>query len=175
MRTPLQLALGAVLLLAACRENPMHTALPPGHRSLDNRVGHCVVPSLARGDGPAIDAGHPQGADCDIGTHEDGTASSVLAPSNLTGSEASPMQIDLSWIDGNTNETGFVLQRRKLDPDNTWGSWTHVANLPAGTTSDGDTGLTPATTYQYRIRASNVFGCSSWSNKPLVSTPQLPS
>jgi len=38
-------------------------------------------------------------------------AAALNAPSNLIATSASPSQINLSWKDNSTNETGFSLER----------------------------------------------------------------
>ena len=50
-------------------------------------------------------------------TSNDGNGNSIttivpIAPSNLTGSVVSSSQINLSWTDNSTNETGFNIERK---------------------------------------------------------------
>ena len=40
------------------------------------------------------------------------TSTTVNAPSGLTASAASASQINLSWADNSTNETGFKIERK---------------------------------------------------------------
>jgi chitodextrinase len=49
--------------------------------------------------------------------------------------------------------------------------WSRVAVVPPHTTTFTDTGLTPGTTYTYRVRATNNSGASDWSNEVTVTTP----
>ena len=42
------------------------------------------------------------------------------------------------------------------------------------TTSAADGGLSPATTYAYRLRACNDVGCSPYSNEASATTPDIP-
>ena len=93
-----------------------------------------------------------------------------LAPSGLAASAISASQISLSWNDTATDETSFAVQR-STDGVN----WTvAAAALPANTTTFADTGLTSATTYQYRVSASNANGTSAWSNVASASTAAAP-
>jgi hypothetical protein len=72
----------------------------------------------------------------------------------------SSSEIDLSWQDNATDETGFTVER---SPDGS--TWTIVtSSLPADATSYADTGLSPGTTYLYRVKASNANGSSAYSN-----------
>lgn len=79
-------------------------------------------------------------------------------PSGLNANAVAFNQVDLSWIDGTENETGFTLDR---SPDNS--IWSQVADLPAGSTNYSDTGLSAETTYYYRVRAYNPNGFSAYT------------
>jgi len=81
------------------------------------------------------------------------------APGNLLASALSSSQIKLTWIDNSSDETGFRLER-SLDGV----TWTEFAVTNSNIISFSDTGLTTATTYQYRARAYNSAGNSSYSN-----------
>jgi len=88
-------------------------------------------------------------------------------PSGLTATAISQSQINLSWTDNAINETGYKVER---SPNGTTG-WTEiVGNLPAGTTSYSNTGLSASTTYHYRVRASNTGGNSGYSNVANATT-----
>src|SRR3989344_9006760 len=81
------------------------------------------------------------------------------APTSLTAASASATQINLSWTDNATDETGFVIQRK------TTGDYSQISTVAANTTSFSDTGLTAGTTYTYRIYATGAEGDSSFSNE----------
>jgi hypothetical protein len=87
------------------------------------------------------------------------------APSNLSATPISSTQINLSWRDNANNETGFKIERRIGG-----GSYSQIATLGANVTSYQDTGLTPNTTYYYRIRAYNSYGDSAYSNEASAIT-----
>ena len=70
-------------------------------------------------------------------------------PSSLNANAVSSSQINLSWTNGSTNESGLTVER---SPDGSTG-WTEIADLPAGSSSHNDTGLTAETTYHYRVSA----------------------
>ena len=89
------------------------------------------------------------------------------APSSLTADAVSSGQVNLHWFDNSNNEQGFKLYR-----DNSV-----IATLPANTTAYQDTGLRPATSYNYVVRAYNQAGESGTSlcsvrtpNPPIVVT-----
>ncbi|HXG93439.1 MAG TPA: choice-of-anchor D domain-containing protein [Blastocatellia bacterium] len=96
------------------------------------------------------------------------------APSDLTATAVSSTEIDLAWHDNSSNELGFRIER-SLDGQN----FTQIAELGPNTTGFNDTGLTPATTYFYRVFAFNNFGQSDPSNIAADTTqapppPQFP-
>jgi hypothetical protein len=87
------------------------------------------------------------------------------APSSLSGVAVSRTQINLSWTDNSTNETGFVVQR------STNGfTWTQVGNLGANATSFSSTGLRRNTLYYYRVRSFNASGSSAFTPTIAVRT-----
>jgi hypothetical protein len=92
----------------------------------------------------------------------------VKDPSNLNATAASETQINLTWVDNSTNEGEFLIQR------DTSSSFTSPVTLPtwANATSYSDTGLTPGTTYYYRVRARNSTESSNYSNIANATTFQ---
>ncbi|MCD2449904.1 M12 family metallo-peptidase [Methylicorpusculum oleiharenae] len=82
-----------------------------------------------------------------------------VAPSGLAALMLSDKEISISWADNSGNETGFRLER-SMDGVN----WTEFAVVGVNVRSFTDAGLVANTTYQYRIRAYNSNGTSSYSN-----------
>ena len=89
-----------------------------------------------------------------------GSASVPNAPSGLSATAISASRIDLAWTDNSTNETNIIVERALTSAFASITSFT----LPAGSTSFSDTGLTAATAYYYRVKASNGAGSSPYSN-----------
>ena len=85
------------------------------------------------------------------------TFRAMTKPSNITGVKVSSTSntVTLSW-DKNSTATGYLIQQYKD------GKWTHVRQLARNTaTTYTATGLTPSTTYQYRIRAYYTSGTAT--------------
>lgn len=89
------------------------------------------------------------------------------APSNLTATAASSSQINLAWTDSSTTEQGFKVERcAGVGCSN----FTQIITLGANITTWSDTGLTPSTSYSYRLRAYNVAGDSEYSATASATT-----
>jgi len=90
------------------------------------------------------------------------------APSNLIAIAISYSQIDLTWQDNSPDETGFYIYRKNTN------SYSNIANIEANTTSYNDNGLSPGTTYSYKVTAYNNGGESESSNEVTIATPGEP-
>ncbi len=102
------------------------------------------------------------------GCKKSGDASTVvpIAPSNLTATAISTTQINLSWIDNSTNESGFKVERKSGV-----NSYSLIATVGANVTIYSDSGLTHNTIYTYRVYAINSAGNSlSYSNEATATT-----
>jgi Concanavalin A-like lectin/glucanases superfamily/Secretion system C-terminal sorting domain/Fibronectin type III domain len=80
-------------------------------------------------------------------------------PLNLTADSITCGGIHLSWTDTSAYETYFKIERSINN-----GPFTEFIELPANTTSYNDLNLTPATSYQYQVRAWNIGGLSGYTN-----------
>jgi predicted phage tail protein len=82
------------------------------------------------------------------------------APSSLVATASSDTQIDLSWADNSSNETGFEIERSLSSAF----GFSNITTTAAGATTYTDTGLTESTTYYYRVRAVNSAGNSAYTS-----------
>ncbi|HEY3309491.1 MAG TPA: DUF2341 domain-containing protein [Desulfuromonadaceae bacterium] len=80
-----------------------------------------------------------------------------VAPSGLSATRISEIQINLAWTDNTTDETGFKVERCQGTGCSVF---TLVADLPANTTTYSDNGRAPDITYRYRVRAYKGGGCA---------------
>jgi hypothetical protein len=69
-------------------------------------------------------------------------------PENFSATATGQTAIALAWTASPTEGAAYELERKSGDS-----GFAPVATLPAGTVSCSDTGLNPATTYTYRLRA----------------------
>ncbi|MEI6209494.1 MAG: DUF1566 domain-containing protein [Desulfuromonadales bacterium] len=93
-------------------------------------------------------------------------ATAPTAPSGLTASAISSSQINLTWADNATTETGFKIERKS----GTSGTYAQIGTAAANAASYNDTGLTASTAYYYRVRATNSVGDSGYSNEANATT-----
>ena len=99
-----------------------------------------------------------------------------VAPSKLSATTLSQNNISLVWQDNSNNETGFKIERKT----GTTGTFVQIATIGASaSTGSGvyyeDSGLTPGTTYCYKVRAYNSADNSLYSNENCTTTnPSAP-
>src|ERR1700731_584483 len=94
------------------------------------------------------------------------------APSGLAATAVSGSQINLAWT-ASTDTAGVPGDLIERCPGNGCASFAQVGTSTS--TSYSDTGLTPATTYLYRVRATDVAGnLSSYSGTASATTGASP-
>ena len=89
------------------------------------------------------------------------------APTGLTQTYLSETQLLLTWVNHATNATGYIVERSPAGT-NTWTVLT--ASLPPGATSYQDNGLSPSTSYDYRVMAIGPTDFSA-AGAVTVTTP----
>ena len=100
-----------------------------------------------------------------------------LAPETvtLTATRTSELQVALSWLDSATDETGYRVERCTgadcID-------FAQIGTVGANVTTYASSGLTPNTTYRYRIQGYKATSCS-WDTSysaiaQAVTTPAAP-
>ncbi len=136
---------------------------------------------------PAIDAGVDVGLDYDFdgnqvpfNTYPDiGAYEFVLrnpsdtlphAPSNLSANATHYYQIVINWKDNSDNEYGFEIER-SLNPES---GFQKIHTVYQNVTSFTNSGLSPLTTYYYRIKAYNNIGSSGYISIISITTPAVP-
>jgi Protein of unknown function (DUF642)/Fibronectin type III domain len=91
-------------------------------------------------------------------------AAAPAAPTGLAARSVGADRVNLTWSDNSSNERAFAIWRKSGGAD-----WARVGVVPPNSTTFTDTGVKPATTYTYRMRATNQFA-SDWSNEVTVTT-----
>lgn len=94
------------------------------------------------------------------------TATPLSAPTSLTATPVLTSQINLTWADNSTNETGFQIERSLTSGT----GFTLVTVTAANTTSYVNSGLVASTKYYYRVRAANEGGNSAFSPEADATT-----
>jgi len=97
-------------------------------------------------------------------------AQAPARPTNLTVTASSSTQLNLSWTDASTNETGFKIER---SPDDVTTNYVQVALTASNLNTFSSTGLNPGVKYYFRVRAFNGSGDSAYSetNSAVTLTP----
>ncbi len=83
-------------------------------------------------------------------TANSGSGSTPSAPSNPNATAVTYSQINVSWLDNSSNESGFEIYRSISGPT---GTFSLLARVGANVTGYSDGSLAPATSFCYRIRA----------------------
>ncbi len=88
-----------------------------------------------------------------------------VAPSGLTATAVSPSQINLTWTDNSSDETGFKILRGTVS-----GALTLVHTTATGVTSYSNTGLAEGTAYFFKVVAYNDVGDSASTSEGTATT-----
>ncbi|HSJ13832.1 MAG TPA: fibronectin type III domain-containing protein [Longimicrobiales bacterium] len=91
----------------------------------------------------------------------------IAGPGSVAATTVSATQIQVSWSYGGDIATHFEVQRAtQSDPE----AFATVATVGALARSYPDSGLEPASTYHYRVRACSLTVCSGWSSTASANT-----
>jgi subtilisin family serine protease len=87
-------------------------------------------------------------------------------PTNLRVVSTSSSQVQIAWSDNSSTEQSYLIERHT-----TGNNFVQIGQVGQNTSTFTDTGLSAATTYWYRVRASNpVAGFSVFSNEISAAT-----
>lgn len=88
------------------------------------------------------------------------------APTDLHAVPVSNTQIRLTWQDNATDEVDYRVEGKIAGA----ATFTVLGSVPANSTAVNIIGLSPSTTYVFRVRASNDQGFSAYSNEASATT-----
>jgi len=91
------------------------------------------------------------------------------APSNLAATAVSTSQINLTWTQNSSDETGFKIERAT----SSGGTYAQIATVGANVTSYVNTGLSGSTTYYYRVCSYNTWGNSAYTAVDSATTANV--
>jgi hypothetical protein len=96
-----------------------------------------------------------------------GGGSSLTAPSALSASALSQTQIGLTWVDPNSGENGFAIERSL----NATSGFAQIASVGKDVSAYTNSSLNSGTTYYYRVRATGRRSTySAYSNTASATT-----
>ena len=116
-----------------------------------------------RAEGTAQDSAYTATASATTNTSGDTIPN---APSGLGATVVASTQVNLSWTDNSSNETGFEVKRATDSAFTQNVVW--IGNIQGS--SYANTGLNPSTTYYYKVRAEGTAGKSAYSASVSVTT-----
>ena len=97
---------------------------------------------------------------CNIYSFAFSDSTPEAAPTNASTSPAPGMAMNITWTSNSSNETGYKIER---STDNE--TFVQVGQVGGNVTSFQDTGVSPGTTYYYRICAySQIDGNTAYTN-----------
>ncbi len=127
-----------------------------------------IAVSVHQSDVTSSDLSFDLGLSAVLKSTETGTPPAV--PSDLLANVVAYDQIDVSFTDQSTDETGFLIERSIAG-----GPWEVVQkNVVPDLVTFENRFLTELTEYRYRARAFNVFGVSDYTNVVTAMTPEEP-
>ncbi|WP_200388474.1 fibronectin type III domain-containing protein [Thiocapsa imhoffii] len=92
------------------------------------------------------------------------------APSDLTAVVNSDSKITIAWRLNCQHLSGVAIERRSTPAE----PWSEMVRLQSPVSRYENSGLAPATTYFYRVRAFNAAGSSAYSNEVSATTLARP-
>ncbi len=96
----------------------------------------------------------------------DSASTSIDAPTSFSATTISGSQINLSWTDNSTGESGFKIERAT----GSCSGFSQITTVGANATSYSNVGLSEGVTYCYRVRAYTATTDSNYSNTDTATT-----
>jgi len=93
----------------------------------------------------------------------------LKGPARPSGVSVNTTSKEITWNDLSTNEAGFEVQR-SAKVGGVWSAFADIGQTLANDASYTDSTVT-AGKYQYRVRACNPIGCSSYATGAIVVIP----
>lgn len=93
----------------------------------------------------------------------------IKSPADFNVRAYSDTQINLSWEEGSPNTDGYKIERSEDGA-----SWTQIGTAAADKNSYADSGLSPQTSFWYRVRAYNTDTDSTYTAAKLDTSFALP-
>ncbi|MBN9386396.1 MAG: fibronectin type III domain-containing protein, partial [Chitinophagaceae bacterium] len=87
-------------------------------------------------------------------------------PRQLQAQNVSGAGVQLNWIDAAYNETAYQIYRSV----GTGGSYSQIGTLGSGATTYTDSTVSGGVTYYYKVRASNSYGVSAFTDSVSITT-----
>lgn len=160
---------GAVALCASI--NPSLTA-----KQIREAIINTVAPTTS------LSGTTASGGRLDVGAMAQSCAAGVPdnpvtgAPTSLAATAVDDSSINLTWVDGATDENRFEIERASYS--GTCGTFSQVATAARNSTSARVGGLSGATAYCFRVRAANdyqgVGSTSAYTNEANATTAAAP-
>lgn len=91
---------------------------------------------------------------------------SSLVVNVITNATTSTSYAFMTWTDNSSNETNFIVEK---STDNV--TFAQASSLSANSTSYADFSVSSGATYYYRVKATNTFGSSGYSNVSSITIP----
>ena len=99
-------------------------------------------------------------------SNEQSAVTTLNSPTSLTATTVSSSQINLTWCDTSSSESGYKIEQSPVDNLH----YTEVATVGPNVTAYSATGLTEGTKYYYRVRAYNAIAISGYSSEKNATT-----
>jgi hypothetical protein len=99
-------------------------------------------------------------------SNERSAITTLNSPTALTATTVSSSQINLTWTDNSSSETGFKIERSPVNDLH----FTQIATVGANVTTFTDSSLTESTKYYYRVRAYNAMANSTYTSEKNATT-----